>query len=68
MTIALVAILALVAAASLITVLAVRHAPEGYEDETGFHAVRPVRAQATHTTRDLHSSASHGNHLAGGLA
>jgi hypothetical protein len=68
MTFALIAILALATAAAVITVLAVRNAPEGYQDETGFHAVRPVRLPATHTTRDLNSSTSHGNHLAGGLA
>lgn len=68
MTLALIAILALATAAAVITVLAVRHAPEGYQDETGFHAVRPALLPVSHTTRDLNSSASHGNHLAGGLA
>ena len=66
MTTFLFATLALVAIGSVITFLAVRHAPEGYEDETGFHAVRPARVPAA-STRD-HSPSVHGDHLAGGLA
>lgn len=66
MTTFLFATLAFVAIGSVIAFLAVRHAPEGYEDETGFHAVRPARVPVASTRDD--SSSLRGDHLAGGLA
>lgn len=63
MTTLLLATLALVVVGSVVTLLAVRHAPEGYEDETGFHAVRVAK-----TASDEGQAALPGNHLAGGVA
>lgn len=68
MTTLLLATIAFAVVSSVITVLAVRHAPEGYEDETGFHTVRPSRRPAPATARDLKSPSLHSDHLAGGLA
>ncbi len=67
MTTLLLALLALVAVSSIVTFLAVRHAPEGYEDETGFHAVRPARISEA-SPRSANTPHLHGDHFAGGLA
>lgn len=60
MTTLLLTALVLTAIGSVVTLLAVRHAPEGYEDETGFHGVS--------TTGSTVPAEVHSDHFAGGLA
>lgn len=64
MTTFLLSLLVLVAVGSVVAFFAVRHAPEGFEDVTGFHAVRAARDGQAASRRDE----LHGDHLAGGLA
>ncbi len=66
MTFLLLSALALLAIGAVITFRAVRSAPEGFEDETGFHAVGPAAQPAATHEQDSHHL--HGDHLAGGLA
>ena len=68
MTTLLLSLLVLSALAAVVTALAVRHAPEGYEDETGFHAVRTARVHAPAKRRVRAHGSVHGKDLAGGLA
>ena len=68
MTTLLLASLVLSALAAVVTVLAVRHAPEGYEDEAGFHTVRTARMHAPAKRRGRAHASVHGNDLAGGIA
>lgn len=67
MTFLLLSALAFLAIGAVITFRAVRSAPEGFEDETGFHVVRSAAALPA-ATRTEDSQHLHGNHLAGGLA
>lgn len=64
MTTLLISLLALVAVGSVVAFFAVRHAPEGFEDDTGFHAVRTARGEQAASRHDE----VHGDHFAGGLA
>ena len=63
MTTLLLSLLVLTAIGSVVAFLALRHAPEGFEDANGFHALRVATVETSTRHEEMH-----GDHFAGGLA
>ena len=53
MTILLCAMIGLVVVAIVVTIYAVMHAPDGFEDESGFHSVGPIPRANSSTSKTL---------------
>ena len=54
MTTLLLAALVIFTLASVVTLLAVRNANDGFEDASGFHGTPAVAADSSHSTHDDH--------------